>query len=77
MKFIRKQKQAHTKSSFLHRDYIRSHAESQRAQSIHRCRLYVTIRMGSCERSYAASVSSAALREKKRGICAKQKIRVQ
>ena len=70
MKFIRKQKQAHTKSSFSHRDYIRSHAgiiefhaESQRAQSIRRCRSYVPC----CERSYAASVPSASLREKK--IC--------
>ena len=48
MKFIRKQKQAHTKSSFSHRDYIRSHAgiikfhaKAQRAQSIRRCRSYV------------------------------------
>ena len=55
-------------------DVSRRDAESAKHTSLS---LVCAIRMEAASDSHAASVSSAALREKKRGICAKQKIRVQ
>ena len=83
MKFIRKQKQAHTKSSFTQRlNNISRWNYLSLTQSRRERKAYIAVACmchpdGAASDSHAASVFSASLREKKCGICAKQKIRVQ